>query len=41
MAAFSPKDLMNPILPDDLFIGDYWTISGVNYRIAAFDYWLH
>ena len=26
---------------DDLFIGDYWTISGVNYRIAAFDYWLN
>ena len=25
----------------DLFIGDYWTIGGVNYRIAAFDYWLH
>lgn len=25
---------------DDLFIGDYWTIGGVNYRIAAFDYWL-
>ena len=24
---------------DDLFVGDYWTISGVNYRIAAFDYW--
>ena len=24
---------------DDLFIGDYWTIGGVNYRIAAFDYW--
>jgi hypothetical protein len=23
---------------DDLFIGDYWTIGGVNYRIAAFDY---
>lgn len=23
----------------DLFIGDYWTINGVNYRIAAFDYW--
>ena len=23
---------------DDLYIGDYWTISGVNYRIAAFDY---
>ena len=26
---------------DDMFIGDYWTIGGVNYRIAAFDYWLH
>ena len=26
---------------DDMFIGDYWTISGVNYRIAAFDYWLN
>ena len=25
---------------DDLFIGDYWTIGGVNYRIAAFDYYL-
>lgn len=25
----------------DLYIGDYWTISGVVYRIAAFDYWLH
>lgn len=25
----------------DLYIGDYWTISGVNYRIAAFDYFLH
>ena len=24
---------------DDLFIGDYWTINSVNYRIAAFDYW--
>lgn len=23
----------------DLFIGDYWTINGKNYRIAAFDYW--
>lgn len=22
----------------DLYIGDYWTISGVKYRIAAFDY---
>lgn len=26
---------------EDLYIGDYWTIGGVNYRIAAFDYWLH
>ena len=26
---------------DDLYIGDYWTIGGVNWRIAAFDYWLH
>jgi len=25
---------------DDLFIGDYWTINNVNWRIAAFDYWL-
>ena len=25
----------------DLYIGDYWTIAGVNWRIAAFDYWLH
>ena len=25
---------------DDLYIGDYWTIGSVNYRIAAFDYWL-
>ena len=25
---------------DDLFIGDYWVIGGVNYRIAAFDYYL-
>jgi hypothetical protein len=24
----------------DLYIGDYWTIGGVNYRIGAFDYWL-
>ena len=23
----------------DLFIGDYWTIGNVNYRIADFDYW--
>lgn len=24
----------------DLYIGDYWVISGVTYRIAAFDYYL-
>lgn len=24
---------------DDMYIGDYWTISGVTYRIAAFDYY--
>lgn len=24
----------------DLFIGDYWTINGINWRIAAFDYYL-
>ena len=26
---------------DGLFIGDYWTIGAVNYRIAAFDYYLN
>lgn len=26
---------------DGLFIGDYWTIGGVNYRIAAFDYYFN
>lgn len=25
---------------EDLYIGDYWTIGGVTYRIAAFDYYL-
>ena len=25
----------------DLFIGDYWTINGVNYRIACFDYYMN
>lgn len=25
---------------DGLFLGDYWTINGVDYIIAAFDYWL-
>ena len=24
---------------DDLFVGDYWTINGVNWRIAGFNYW--
>lgn len=26
---------------EDLYIGDYWNISGVNYRIAAFDYYFN
>lgn len=26
---------------EDLYIGDYWTISGVTYRIAGFDLFLH
>lgn len=26
---------------DDMYIGDYWTIGGVVYRIAAFDYYLN
>lgn len=26
---------------DDLYIGDYWTIGGVNYRLAAFNYFLY
>lgn len=26
---------------DDLYIGDYWTIGDVNWRIAAFDYYLN
>ena len=25
---------------DDMYIGDYWTIGSVTYRIAAFDYYL-
>ena len=25
----------------DLYIGDYWVIDGVNWRIAAFDYYLY
>ena len=24
----------------DLYIGDYWTINGINWRIAHFNYWL-
>lgn len=26
---------------EDMYIGDYWAIGGVNYRIAAFDYYLN
>ncbi len=26
---------------DQFFIGDYWTIDGVNYRVADMDYWYH
>lgn len=26
---------------EGLYIGDYWTIGGVNWRIAAFDYYLN
>lgn len=26
---------------DDLYIGDYWVINDINWRIAAFDYYLH
>ena len=26
---------------EDLYIGDYWAINGVTWRIAAFDYYLH
>ena len=25
---------------DGLFLGDYWTINGIDYIIVAFDYWL-
>ena len=25
----------------DLYLGDYWTIGGVDYMIAAFNYWLN
>lgn len=25
---------------DGIFLGDYWTIAGVTYRVADFDYWL-
>ena len=31
--------LQSPL--EDLYIGDYWTIGGVNWRIAAFDYYLN
>lgn len=26
---------------DDMYIGDYWDKGGINYRIAAFNYFLH
>ena len=26
---------------DGLWLGDYWTINGVRWRIADFDYWLN
>ena len=26
---------------DDMFIGDYWVINGITWRIAAFDYYLN
>lgn len=26
---------------DHMFIGDYWVINSVTWRIAGFDYWLH
>lgn len=26
---------------EDMYVGDYWVISGVTYRIAGFDYYLH
>ena len=26
---------------EDLYIGDYWTIGGINYRIAGFNYYLN
>ena len=26
---------------DDLFIGDYWEMNSIKYRIAHFDYWLN
>lgn len=26
---------------DDLFVGDYWTINNINWRIAHFDYYLN
>jgi hypothetical protein len=25
----------------NLYLGDYWTVNGVNYRIADFDYWIN
>ena len=34
-------DAINAGTFTDLYIGDYWTINGVNYRIAAFDYYYY
>ena len=25
----------------DMYVGDYWVINGITWRIAAFDYWLN
>lgn len=26
---------------EDLYVGDYWTINGINWRIADFNYWIN
>lgn len=26
---------------DDLFVGDYWTMNGINHRIGDFNYWIN
>ena len=51
-AVYRGKNLGSSVTPEqwaaikagtfkDLFIGDYWVINGVNWRIAAFDYYLN